>query len=227
MQLTGETSWRLELKDASECELALFVRDSLRLDPLGPGGEVPPLSGSVPDLGERIDADLRQGASEQWAQWWHQILLLQFGDGEQLADERMQGDARARMRMRAVHHQAVCDPPEFAALAARPALRAAARASFPAYLQWQSDQPEPARDSLVHPLDWELMKQTADDVAFDRGVDLGAVQAKVAIIAVDEVWWQRSAPGRVVCSRAAAGDPSAAQALLWDAFDSHVRSASG
>lgn len=118
------------------------------------------------------------------------------------------------------------DPPQFETLADRPALRAAAQASFDRFREWESARrpPHPAGkpESL---LDWSVMQQVAEDVPFDRQVRLDAVQARVIVLPVHGIWWQRQAPGVVLCSPAAARDPVTSHTLLHDAFDSHVRRA--
>ena len=111
----------------------------------------------------------------------------------------------------------------FESLNERPALQAAARLTFPGFKLWEPSQRPAGRDtSEASPLDWVVMKQTAEDVAFDRRVSVDDVQASVAVLPVSGVWWHRAAPGAVLCSVAAASDPVRAQALLRDAFDSWV-----
>jgi hypothetical protein len=67
-----------------------------------------------------------------------------------------------------------------------------------------------------------LIKQIAEDVAFDHHVSLDAVQAKVVVLPVQGTWWRRLAPGAVLCSPAAAVDHATAQVMLRDAFGSYV-----
>ncbi|WP_375480723.1 hypothetical protein [uncultured Jatrophihabitans sp.] len=221
MRLAETSSWRLEVKGGYLIELALFVREAAGLDLAGPAGDLPSLIGAVPDVAGVLDAGVRRDAVDQWRRWWGQILELEFKDRQ---NDR--GHARDRARRRVADHEAVCDPPDFEALADRPALRAAARASFAAFKQWESARPSPARDGVSgSPLDWSVMKQTAEDVAFDCNVDIGAVQASVAVLPVRGIWWHRVSPGCVMCSTDAAGDPVTVQVLLRDAFESQVRPA--
>jgi hypothetical protein len=218
MRVAGTSSWQLEVKGSQLCELALFLRDAAGLTIEGLAGDVPSLMGAVPHLSYVLRSDARQAAGGQWRSWWLQILDLEFRDRP---DD--QGDARARAYQRISEYEAVCDPPAFGSLADRPALRAAAQASFASFREWESSRPRPGRDSTpVSPLDWLLIKQIADDVAFDRRVSLDAVQAKLAVLPVQGTWWRRVAPGAVLCSPAAAAEPATAQALLRDAFDSYV-----
>jgi hypothetical protein len=48
------------------------------------------------------------------------------------------------------------------------------------------------------------------------------VQAKVAVLPVRGTRWRRVAPGAILCSTAAAADPTTAHAMLREAFDSQV-----
>jgi hypothetical protein len=221
MRVAGAPSWRLEGKNSDLCELALFVRDATGLVASREQDDVPPLTGSVPNLAHALDANALVTAGGEWREWWRAILNVEFRDrpGDQGGSEIPEMWARQAITDR----QAVCDPPDFDALADRPALRAAAHASVGNFKRWRSTQPVPGRDGAPHsPLDWSLMKQVAEDVAFDRRVSLDEVQARVAVLPVRDTWWRRAAPGAVLCSPAAAADPHTAHALLRDAFDSYV-----
>jgi len=68
-----------------------------------------------------------------------------------------------------------------------------------------------------------LVKQAAEDVAFDRGVDINDVDGIVLVLAVDGVWSRLLGPGVAICSSAAAADTSSAYALLHAVFTSHLR----
>jgi len=218
VRLAGTASWRLEAKGSQLCELALFVRDAAGLTIMGLAEDVPSLTAAVPDLSGVLGADVRQAAGDQWRSWWLQILDFEFRDRP---DDH--GDARTRARQMVSEHQAVCDPPEFTMLADRPSLQVAAQASFARFREWESSRPQPGRGGeAVSPLDWTVMKQVAEEVAFDRQLSLDAVQAKVAVLPVHGRWWCRVVPGAVLCSTAAAADPRTAQVLLRDAFDSYV-----
>lgn len=218
MRVAGAPSWRLEGKNSDLCEFALFARDAVGLATVE--DDVPPLIGAVPDLSRILDASAREAASDQWSDWWRAILDFEF-------QERLDAhaDHAARARQRIVERVAVFDPPDFSSFAGWPDLRAAARPAFEPYTEWGADRRAAGRDGSPHsPLDWSLMKQVAEDVAFDRRVSLDAVQAKVAVLPVQGTWWRRVAPGAVLCSPAAAGDPQTAHTLLRDAFDSYVLS---
>jgi len=221
MRVAGAPSWRLEEKSSQLCEIALFVRDAAGL-PVA--SDVPPLTGVLPDLSTIVDDDTRDATHGQWHEWWRQILEFEFRDRSDVQDNLDNADGRqVHARRLILERQDICDPPEFNCLAERPGLRDAARASFDSFTQWNSQRPAPGQDGRPHsPLDWSLMKQVAEDVAFDRHVSLDAVQAKVAVLPVRGTWWRRVAPGAALCSPAAAADPQTAHALLRDAFDSYV-----
>jgi hypothetical protein len=218
MRVAGAPSWRLDGKSSQLCEIALFVRDAAGLSALASQDDVPPLTGAIPDLSKKLDAGTRAAASGQWRDWWREILGFEFQDRP---EKPVDPDLHAPRIV--LERSAVCDPPDFESLAQRPGLRAATRASFGSFKEWTSSRPVPGRDGARHsPLDWTLMKQVAEDVAFDRRVSLDEVQAKVAVLPVRGTWWRRVARGAVLCSPAAAADPQTAHALLRDAFDSYV-----
>jgi len=157
--------------------------------------------------------------SERW--WWQRIL-----DREFFERQGQRGDPRDRARRAITEHQAVADPPEFTALLGWPALRAAAQISVEYFRQWESlRRTAIGSGSPESLLNWSLMKQVAEDVAFDRHVSPDAVQARIVLLSVQGTWWRRQSPGVVLCSPDAAADPVMSQALMRDAFDSHVRHA--
>jgi hypothetical protein len=63
----------------------------------------------------------------------------------------------------------------------------------------------------------------AEDVAFDRSVDLGDVRASAVVLDVEGSWWHLLAPGAVACSLAATAEPETAQLVLRRAFESGLR----
>lgn len=224
MRLAGTRSWRLSAGNSQSCELALFARDTAQLPIVG--GDVPALIGAAAAVMPMVDAVTRQAAGEQWRSWWQQILDFEVRDRL----NRVGGDARGRVRQVLVELQAVCDPPDFDALADRSALRAVVHAAFDDFRRWESargsarpggGQESPLEWSVMK-LEWSVMKQVAEDVAFDRGVRLDAVRARVVLLPVQGMWWHRQAPGAVLCSPEAARDPMTSYAVLHDAFDSYV-----
>jgi len=60
----------------------------------------------------------------------------------------------------------------------------------------------------------------AEEVARRHRVSLGAVRARAVVLPVEGNWWQRFAPGAVLCSVNAARDPAMARTVLADAFES-------
>lgn len=217
MRVAGTASWRLETRSADLAELALFVRDATRLEVSGIA--VPPLFAAIPDLGDVLSSDERKQAAAQWPSWWQRVLDFELAD-------RALIDGASDVRAIIAARQAVGDPPEFGALADRPALRTAARASVADFLHRQRGRDRHDLDKPPRPpLGWELIKQVAEDVAFDRRVGLDAVRGIVAILPVRSVWWARVAPGAALCSDSAARDPRTAAALLHDVFESNLRNA--
>lgn len=217
MRLAETGSGRLSAGGSQACEWALFVRDAVALP--DSGSQVPALIGQLPDLSDALEKDARWVAGGHWEQWWRQVLDFEVQD--RLA---RQDDARARVSEVITQRQAVFDPPQFDALVDWPALRAAAQASVDSFREWESARrPRHPNGRPASLLDWSVMKQVAEDVAFDRRVPLESVQARVVVLPVHGVWWRRQAPGVVLCSPAAASDAATSHALLRDAFDSHTR----
>jgi len=225
MQFAHAPSWRLSAGDGQASEqLLLFVRDAAGLrvppDPLVP----PPLLGDVPHTTE-MTPDQQRAAGSQWSAWWRDALDLEIArhrhDGR---DDALNRHERARQKISDL--EALCDPPHFTALADRPELQAAARASIEEFRRWTSRaRRQPNGDRPSSPLDWALIKQVAEDVAFDHAVSPDRVRASITVLPVHGTWWRRIAPGLVICSTAAAAEHTTAQPLLHDAFDSHVRGA--
>jgi hypothetical protein len=121
------------------------------------------------------------------------------------------------------------DPPEFAALSDRPALREALVLTFEEGCRWADGTRGSAHRRVGGAqFAWEVTKQVAGDVAFDRHVGIGAVDGLALVFAVEGSWWELFAPGVVLCSRAAAQDPMLARTILRSVFESGLaRSPSG
>ena len=54
---------------------------------------------------------------------------------------------------------------------------------------------------------YRLIRQTAEDVAFDRSVVVGDVRARAVVLDVEGGWWHLLAPGIVLCSMAETAEP--------------------
>ena len=70
MRSAESPSWSLSVSDGASLDLALFVRDALRLDtsadPLAP----PSLTIRPPDRSSLLDGMDADRVVEQWAAWW-------------------------------------------------------------------------------------------------------------------------------------------------------------
>lgn len=222
MQFAGTPSWRLSAGNGHAAEdLLLFVRDAAMLrvpsDPAVP----PRLLGNVPHTIE-LDSDEQRVAGAQWLIWWRDAVGLEVARHHQDGQEGSQQKGSARQRIREL--EALCDPPLFTVLSDRLELQGAARASIEEFRQWAT----PTRPRLTtgrpeEPLEWALIKQVAEDVAFDHAVSPDRVRATITVLPVEGLWWRQITPGVVFCSTAAAADRGTAQALLRAAFDSQVR----
>jgi hypothetical protein len=221
MQYVESRSWRFAQSAGDQMpHAALFVRDALGLS-LPTDAAVPPrLSGMVPDHRARLSVADRVKAEEQWVSWCKALLGIELRRQE----EPPHGDHRARSAaLRAERGQAGA-PPDFAALADRPALRRAVVATFDEALRWinelhhgQEYRPE-ERGFPYH-----LVRRVAEEVAFDRSVPAERVRGTALVLAVEGEWWHLSAPGVVVCSVAAAEDPRTGHLVLRRAFESALQ----
>lgn len=212
MDVVGAPSWRFEESARDDLlHLALFVRDAVGI-PVAPGPAAPPrLAGSVPDHRDLLGEDERQAAGRQWDSWWTDVLGVQGQSHEAL-------DADA-VRAQGLRRERVGCPPDFAALADRPALHRAVADCWPQARHWLARRSDRSRGCF----DDRLVRQIAEDVAFDHSVDVGAVRGRAVVLDVEGSWWHVLSPGAVVCSTAATADHETAQLVLRRAFESGLR----
>ena len=215
VEVAGTTSWRFsESARAHLPHVALFVRDAVGL-PVVPGPAVPPrLAGAVPDHRDLLREEQRQEAGRQWTGWWTAVM-----GSEVRAQEAHDREVPTPAELRAQRERAG-SPPDFAALADRPALHRAAIETFLDAHRRVGRQRQDVRADRHGCFPSWLVRQVAEDVAFDRSVDVGAVRASAVVLDVEGSWWHLLAPGTVVCSPAAAAEPETAQRVLRRAFES-------
>lgn len=218
MELTGTTSWRFEESARAHLpHVALFVRDAVGL-PVMPGPAVPPRSaGTVPDHRDLLREDQRRDAGRQWAGWWTAVMDL-----EVLPEQPPDPGSPTSPGLR-TQREGAGSPPDFAALSDRPALQRAVIETFAEAHRrlGQRRHDVPAGPQPCFP--YRLVRQVAEDVAFDRSVDVADVRARAVVLDVEGSWWHLLAPGSVACSRAASAEPETAQLLLRQAFESGLR----
>lgn len=220
MRHAGTASWRFAEGIEQLPVAALYVRDAVELA-MPAGGLIPPrLDAAVPDRSDLLDAAQRAAAGVEWAGWWHAVLAEDVGDHRGPPDGVEQ---HAWMRQRMLDTRTLFDPPEFESLADRPALRAAVSGSFPEAPRW-ADQ---LRGTLLRAasgrpaqFDYQLVRAAAEQTARQHRVQPGMVSACAVVLPVVGHWWQRYAPGAIVCSVHAAHDPDVARDALTDAFTS-------
>ena len=200
MREVGRESWGFRASTPELLHHALFVRDACRL-PVPPGdGVPPPLAGPVPDRRPVLADPECEQAGADWTGWWQSLL----GDAAVGRD----GETAA--------------PPDFDGLADRPALQKATVALHREAGLWAAKHLVPAGQT---PFEWSLMAEVATDVAFDRGVGVGRVNASALVLDVQGPWWALLSPGVVVCSRAAASDRRTGHLILRRAFESGLSGA--
>ncbi len=130
-------------------------------------------------------------------------------------------DQRVWLRRLATEYRAVLDPPEFASLADRPALAEAVRVTFNGALRWADAE---LRALLIPPrpgqFDQDVVRAAAEQIARSHRVSPDAIRACAVVLPVERIWWNRFAPGAVLCSVRAALDPGVARSVLTEAFES-------
>jgi len=221
MRQAGRESWRFAQDIDQGLHALLYVRDALDLD-VERGGSLPPrLKGDLPERSGLLDADSRERAALGWPSWWDNVL------GERVGFEfasRPEGtDQRRWMRELAERHRLVADHPEWASLADRPALQAAARALWTEGCRWADAARRPLLPPTRHDLfRWDLVRDVAEDCASRHQVGVGAVGGCALVLIVEGTWWEVVAPGAAVCSVSAAADPESATAILSEVFESRL-----
>lgn len=220
MQYDESASWRFAEGVEQLPLVALFVRDAAGLEVPPSPSNPPRLEGDLPDHSAQLGSELRATAGAFWAGWWRGVIALDVRQHQGVPRGASQG---VWFRQRADEHRAVFDPPEFTSLADRPALREVVRATFEEALRWTDER----RRNLLFPpagrigqFDYETTRAVAEEVAGRHRVSPGAVRACAVVLPVEADWWQRFAPGAVLCSVNAARDPATARTVLADAFES-------
>ena len=213
MQVAGSPSWRFEESDGQLLALALAVRDTCGLPvPGGPG--VPPRLVAPPTSAADLAPGQRREAARQWAVWWADLVDL---TARRLAPDRTAAPGGPDWPAELA---AAGAPPDFTGLADRPELRSAARAT-PDVLRAAPDRPGGPHGTFA----WELVRQVAEDVAFDRSVAADRVTGAAVVLDVEGPWWHEIGTGTLLCSRAAAEDPRVAHQVVRRAFESGLRRA--
>ncbi len=137
MRFAGSASWRFAEGIEQAPVVALFVRDTLDLD-VPAGRVIPPrLAGEFPDHSTLLDGHRRAEAGAAWTGWWQAVVALDVR-GHQGPPTGV--DQQVWLRQSADERRSAFDPPEFASLAARPALAEAVRVTFDEALRWGNAQ---------------------------------------------------------------------------------------
>ncbi|TFV56880.1 hypothetical protein E4P41_15150 [Geodermatophilus sp. DF01-2] len=215
VQEAGSASWRFEESNPQLPHVALYVRDAVQLPvPAAPG--VPPaLTHRPPDRSSLLSFAERDEAARQWESWWDALLELEV---RARTRPSAPNDRRGWEQRRMEREQAGV-PPEFAALQDRPPLHRAVLGTYREALDWTNDRrsSRPRSDRLGFA--YELVRQVAEDVAFDRQVSPAEVNGTALVLDVTGEWWHELTPGTVACSLAAARAPVPARRVLRLAFD--------
>lgn len=210
MHLAASSSWRFVQSDAAALRVALYGRDALRL----PVGEGPPrLEGGVPDRRDVLAAAQVTSVAQQWPAWWQSVAGLEVALHQGLDDVERER-VLAALRTLVGPHINGTDRPQLQE-AVRLLEREAVHGRQPPADEYRS---RPTGDLFPR----GLVREVAEDVAFDRQVDLARVRGVALVLPLQGAWWHLQAPGAVLCSQAAARDPGAAAALLRGLFSSSL-----
>jgi hypothetical protein len=203
VEVAESPSWRFAESVEQQLLLALWVRDALRLEIRhGP----PRLASKVPDRREHLQGS----ASDQWLQWWRTLV--------EEAVLRNDGRANAHRRPR---EQPVADGP--LGLVEGPDLRETLAALLPEGLAGANLLQRAATLPAGRPaFAWQVVREVAEDVAFDHAVELDRVRGVALVLPVEGLWWQLAGPGAVLCSAAATADPLTGRVALSAAFESEL-----
>jgi hypothetical protein len=220
MRRAGRESWRFAHNIDQSLHALLYVRDALDLD-VDRGGSLPPrLKGDLPERSGLLDANSRQRAGLEWPSWWDNVL------GERVGFElesRPEGTDQRRWMRELVERRLVADHPEWASLADRPALQAAARELWTEGCRWAGTTRRPLLPPTRHDIfRWDLVRDVAEDCAARNHVGIGAIKGCALVLIVEGIWWEVVAPGAAVCSVSAAVEPESARAILSEVFESQL-----
>jgi len=221
MRKAGRESWRFAHDIDQSLHALLYVRDALDLS-VDRGRSVPPrLKGGLPERSRLLDADSRQRAALGWPSWWDNTLRERAGFE---LGSRLEGTDQRRLRRELTErHRLVADHPEWASLADRPALQAAARALWTEGCRWADAARRPLLPPTRHDIfRWDLVRDVAENCAARHQVGVGAVNGCALVLIVEGTWWEVVAPGAAVCSVSAAADPESAKAILSEVFESQL-----
>ena len=220
MRRAGSASWRFAEGIEQMPVVALFVRDAVGLG-VPPGAALPPrLDGELPDRSGLVSAGQRRAAGAEWVGWWHAVVAHHVGLQQGPPDG---ADERAWLQRQTVQAGALFDPPDFASLAGRSALRDVLQTTSTDALRWARGQ----RRTLLMPppghpgqFEYDTIRSVAEQVAQRHRVSPDAVRGCAIVLPVEGNWWRRCSPGAILCPAHAARDPDAARAALTDAFES-------
>jgi hypothetical protein len=208
---SGSSSWSLSVSDEASLDLALYVRDALRLDtrdPLSPPG----LVDSPPDRSDLLDGSEPGDVSQQWAAWWRTALAFETRWRRRAPGPDLESWVRERGEDRA---RTVGDSPDFAALTESPALQRAVVALH------EEARRRPDRGAGAEAgAPYDLVRSTAEETIARHGVSPDRVNGIVFVVSVDGLWWRLVEPGVVVCSAACLQNTRTTAQLLREVFES-------
>ncbi|QJW36449.1 hypothetical protein [Cellulosimicrobium protaetiae] len=198
------------MTEGYDLDLLLWFRDALGLVVLG--DDVPPRAvPRSPDRSDQLADDERVAAAGRWAAWWRAALAF-AGESQRAEAPAGKGQFLAWVHERAVVHEAIGVPPDFAALSDVPSLRDAVVRLFADARRDLSGREAARAGALPRRAtaeDHRGLAALAEDVARAHGVGIGAVRGAVLVVAVEGPWWRLVGPGVVVCSSSAYGDDAA------------------
>ncbi|MEU6507721.1 hypothetical protein [Streptomyces sp. NPDC046942] len=219
MHYANTPSWRFTQGTSQMLHAALFIRDAATL-PVPATAPVPPPLINHPepvDVPHPLD---REVLAAQWLEWWSKLVNCEMSEDRPSQGESSD-DTALRMDRILQQRKTVFDPPDFDSLRATPQLQALVRQNFRESLLWTKEvkpRKPPGSSPGASAFPRSLVKNVAEKVAMTHDVPIADVTGAVQVLRVEGIWSQPTAPGRMLCSTAAAAHPDFATALLRDTF---------
>lgn len=230
MRASGRPSWRASIGcGATLAHQALYIRDSCNLPVPAHPTNPPALIGEVADHSAELSDVLLASAGPEWLWWWREVVAYEVRERTSPPPPSSRREAEERLRADHAACQGLFDWPELTALAGRPALRAAAKASLDGALRFRNaakfavqrqlesgERPRPmAADP--RPIAEALIERLP--VAPDR------LNATIEILGVSGDWSYQPRPGALLCSLAVAQDGDKVATLIEATFVSALGAA--
>jgi hypothetical protein len=206
MQLAGTTSWKMGTDEPQSLLMALYVRDAAGLRPrIDP--DLPPLEPAVPF--DREHHPMTSVASDQWADWWRQLL-----EGGGFWPDHKSPPDMSRLRhdpelQRIFYWPSRHLPPDFVGLSATPELQALFRRHHEAARVWSDARKHEFVGLSTARQRVSLESEIVRTVERGLGRTARPFEFDIRVLPVASVQAWRLSPGRALVTRALFTDRAA------------------